>query len=74
MGIVWIGHSLGVGNPNQRKILQEFNVKKPKKSLDKSNLHQKYEVTRDGDVLCINEFATQIARGNSTHVIQINDI
>ena len=39
-----------------------------------SSLHQRYEVTHDGDVICINEYATQIAQSSATHVIQINDI
>ena len=69
VGIVWIGHSIGPTNPNYKQILQELNVKKPKTAPDGTSFHQRYEVTHTGELLCLNEIATQITANKNTHVI-----
>ena len=40
---------------------------------DGSTLHPWFEVTKDGELICMNEFAARMAAGTHCHVIQIDD-
>ena len=75
IGIVWIGLCI---DPDEnchehQKLLKELKVERPPAGIDESEFFQRFELTHEGEPICINEYATRIARSKGTHVIHINE-
>ena len=73
VGITWIGHKLQSNNDLHKQILAKHRVATPGPGKNNSEHFQWYETTIFGQPLCLNEYATTIAEGPSTHVLLIDD-
>ena len=71
IGIYWIGHNLQ--EDYDEDVMEELDLLKEEKREDGSKLKLQYEVTCIGQPICINEYATQIAGGDHTYVVHIDD-
>ena len=72
VGIVWIGFKLVEELNAHKEILEDIGYKRPPKSKDNTLLEQSFAISTDGKPVCINEHATRIASGPSTHVLQFD--
>ena len=74
ISIYWIGYTL---QPDlQLEFLKQQNLVFPELGLgkDQSRFYAQYELTKDAEPICINEYATQIASaGDHTLVLQIDE-
>ena len=75
IAIYWVGFAIKeddlITNPDyweEFKTTLELN-----ETAKDSELYRHFEITYDGQPLCINEYATWIAEESNTHVIQIAD-
>ena len=72
VAIVWVGHVVNPAFPPHQHILKQFGVKAPLGS-DGSSHENSYAITHLGEPICIAEYATRLAAGPSTHVLQFSD-
>ena len=76
VSIVWIGHTL---NPEYHSDILKNLVRGNfvKKGKDGSTMYPTiypwFELTCQGEPICVNEYATRIASDRFTHVIQLDD-
>ena len=73
IGIAWIGHKLLADYEPHKRILAMHGVSLPATSPDDTDFYPQYELTIFGQPICLNEYATSIATGPSTHVLLIDD-
>ena len=69
VSIIWIGHVLDPNNKYHMEIIEE--KCKPKPSEEQDYLPQ-FELNTFGEAICLNEYATNIAKESSINVLHID--
>ena len=73
MSIVWIGFNLQPYNQEHQAILKTIGVPEVPRAADGSEYLGMYAVTKDGDPICLNEYAASIAQYRSVQVMLFED-
>ena len=54
-------------------MMDNMNIRYPTSKIDDSKYEPEFGITRHGELICLVEYATQIAHSNSTQVILLTD-
>ena len=73
VAIVWIGHKIMADYPPHSELMEEKEFEMPPTSEGTEDFTGNFEVTTQGEILCINEHVGRMAQFPSVHVIQISD-
>ena len=69
VAVIWIGHKIIVDYPPHAELMEEKEFEMNEPGDDEENFAGIFEVTSQGEILCINEHVTRISQFPSVHVV-----